>query len=157
MKTFAEVREILNRIRYVIGRQQAVNIIREHGQAYSLAELDERLYDFVYQKAEEFWFRYHGVPGELQRAAHRLDGVRYALNRMMEQMMSVKDDLNAAVDGAVSEMQKAGDFIRNHPASNSDPELKALADRLTAASTALGGVDVEQVVANPTAQGTGTG
>lgn len=55
--------------------------------------------------------------------------------------MAAIDDLKAAVDNAVAEMQAAADFIKNHPATNNDAALADFAQRLQAAAEALHGVD----------------
>lgn len=55
--------------------------------------------------------------------------------------MAAIDDLKNAVDSAVAEMQAAADFIKNHPATNNDPQLADFAQRLQSAADALHGVD----------------
>lgn len=147
MTVFAEVKRILERVRDTIGRDVAVQIIFEHGNADRLSEIDATLFDHVYRKAEEALNTSDGISGRLKRAADLLIVNRHAFSRAMELAMSATDDLRKAVDGAVNEMGRAADFIRNHPASQNDPELAAFASRLKAASDALGGVDVDQVVA----------
>lgn len=70
-------------------------------------------------------------------------------------MSDAMKTLGDAVDGAVGEMNKAADFIKAHPAAQNDPALMDFANRLSAAATALAGVDTE-VVATGTDTGGGT-
>jgi hypothetical protein len=53
-------------------------------------------------------------------------------------------NLKEAAGNAVTEMDKAADYIRSHPAAVNDPEFRAIADRLTAASQSLSSADVDQ-------------
>jgi hypothetical protein len=45
------------------------------------------------------------------------------------------------VDVAVAEMSKASDFIKAHPTAQNDAGLMDMANRLSAAATALSGAD----------------
>ena len=54
--------------------------------------------------------------------------------------------LGEAVDTAVTEMGKAAESIRAHPAAQNDTGLLAMADRLSNAATALSGVDTTPIV-----------
>lgn len=138
--TLQHLQDVLFAVRDRFGRASAVELIRKHGEAERLAEVPPANYEVLHAAASSFLALPIHV-GNLSRAASVLVRQKEALDKALEVLMTAKDDLSAAVDGAVSEMSKAADFIRNHPAAADDPDLKAMADRLTAASQALAGVD----------------
>lgn len=80
----------------------------------------------------ERWFHNHART--LERLEHRL-----IQDRSM--IMAAIDDLKAAVDNAVAEMNAAVDALKNHPATSNDQELSDLAHRLQSAADALHGAD----------------
>jgi hypothetical protein len=77
----------------------------------------------------------------LSNISRRLETIENHIVNDRSRVMAAIDDLKAAVDGAVAEMQAAADFIKNHPATSNDAELADFAQRLQAAAEALHGVD----------------
>jgi hypothetical protein len=148
---FSEIEALAYALKREFGRETAIMAIRIVGGAERLADIAEHRYE-AFKTHVEALLRHPDPADELHRAALRLDAYRSALLETRDIMSQAYDNMKAASEGAATEMGKAGDFIRNHPTVNNDPEMQAMADRLTAASKALSAVDVDVVTG--TAEGT---
>lgn len=140
MKTIDEVREVLIRVRDQVGIDQARDLILKVGGAPVLRYVDAENYDALFAAANKV-LGIHDPVARLNGASALLLGKFSALLNSMESQMAALDDLKTAVDQSVAEMNRAADFIRNHPAASNDTALQDMASRLSAAATALAGVD----------------
>ncbi len=159
--TREDVRAVLERVRDRFSYEHAVKIIREIGHANHLVSVDQSNFEAMHRRALSLLGEdaHLEIADGIVRAAIELQDSFTAFITAEKVMQTNKERLAAAVDAAVTEMQKAADFIKAHPAAADDPELGALADRLSNAATALGGVDTDPATsagAGGTETGSGT-
>lgn len=156
-----DIRGLLERVRDTIGFDAAVAIVRTEGHANHLVHVAEEHFGAMRDKALMILGEgaHIEIADGIMEAATALKEAYNAFIATEQTMSDAKTRLGAAVDTAVAEMSKAADFIKNHPAANDDPELGAMADRLSAAATALSGVDgtVDNTGGTDTGSGTVSG
>jgi hypothetical protein len=145
---------VLERVRDKLGFERAVQVVHEIGGASHLIHVDQNHFELMHQHALVLLGEgaHIEIADGLRRAAVVLKDAFTALQTAESGMSDAMKVLETAVDGAVGEMNKAADFIKAHPAAQNDPALMDMANRLSAAATALSGVDTE-----PQPVDTGTG
>lgn len=154
-----DVKAVLERVRDKLGYDHAVKIVREIGHANHLINVDETNFAAMHRRALSLLGEdaHLEIADGIVRAATELQDSFIAFTTTEKAMATNKERLAAAVDAAVAEMSKAADFIKAHPAATEDPELAAMADRLSNAATALSGVDTETAPVETAGTDTGGG
>jgi hypothetical protein len=151
MITRDDIRTVLERVRDKLGFERAVQVVHEIGGASHLIYVDQNRFELMHQHALVLLAHIEIADG-LLRAASELITAHDALTTAESEMSDARKALATAVAAAVTEMGKAADFIKAHPAAQDDTDLMDMANRLSAAATALSGVDTE-----PQPVDTGTG
>ena len=146
--THDEVRVLLERVLQLDGFAVASSIVHIEGRADKLMYVaNDRLPAMRDRALILLGESAHIILADgIQRAATELRGAFQALQTARMAMSDAMTRLGEAVDTAVTEMGKAAESIRAHPAAQNDTGLLAMADRLSNAATALSGVDTTPIV-----------